>query len=325
MKDHLILGAVIQKIRIVIMMLTLTGLFISCSNSSKPDQTGTRPDESVASNTPPASALILPILCYHAIKKNPKSMWEIGINDFDMQMNYLFQNQYKTVSLQDVKKWLYQGNPLPPKAILLTFDDWDESHYEIAFPILKKYNFVATFNVVSKRIGDPTSIERLTEVIAYGCSVASHSVSHFSLVMMNAKKMQQELTKSKADIERLTNTSVDFFCYPFGNFNKAVIDALKKAGYAGALTTVPGKNYENTAPFELRRILVENDWPLEHVKRYLNFDRNTYIATYESKASEYLNRGLNRMAEVVIGELVEIDKDRPLTKNLLKRLEGVRN
>ena len=46
--------------------------------------------------------------------------------------------------------------------------------------------------------------------------------------------------RSRVVLRRLFHVPVDFFCYPSGAFDPAVIAAVRRAGYLGATTTLPG-------------------------------------------------------------------------------------
>ena len=90
------------------------------------------------------------ILCYHQlVEENPQNSSEIKINDFKRQMEYLHENNYKTLSLEELK-YYHQKGYFPEKSVVITFDDGYRTYFTEAFPILEKYNFNSIiFPVVS--------------------------------------------------------------------------------------------------------------------------------------------------------------------------------
>ncbi|WP_018917269.1 poly-beta-1,6-N-acetyl-D-glucosamine N-deacetylase PgaB [Vreelandella zhanjiangensis] len=69
--------------------------------------------------------------------------------------NLLSAGGYQPVSLQQIIDAKAGGQPLPDKAVLLTFDDGYRSFYDIVFPLLKLYGFPAVQAVVGSWLDVP--------------------------------------------------------------------------------------------------------------------------------------------------------------------------
>lgn len=69
--------------------------------------------------------------------------------------NLLTAGGYQPVSLQQIVDAKAGGQPLPDKAVLLTFDDGYRSFYDIVFPLLKLYGFPAVQAVVGSWLDVP--------------------------------------------------------------------------------------------------------------------------------------------------------------------------
>ncbi len=272
-----------------------------------------------------SDAVTLPVLCYHVIEDEPKSVWSLSTEHFKAHIGYLAENGYRTVSLEDVTLWLDGDGRLPQKSVLITFDDWDKSHYEIAFPILKRAGFTGTFNIISSRAADARSIARLKEMIDHGCSIASHSISHKSLIGMKPSLLQNELQQSKADLESRLAVEISYFCYPYGFYDKAVIGAIEDAGYRGAFITVPGVNSRNTEHCELRRLLIQKDWDVGYLDHLLARDPVLFRAFYNHQAQQFLNSRMYHIVEVIIGELEALEPDAAAASKWRDRLDKARN
>ncbi len=88
------------------------------------------------------------ILMYHRFSENPQSGF-VHREAFEKQIKYL-QNSFNLVTLNDLVKTYRQQGYFPTNTIVITVDDGYSDFYEIAFPILKKYNVPATFFVTTR-------------------------------------------------------------------------------------------------------------------------------------------------------------------------------
>ena len=92
----------------------------------------------------------IPIITYHKISNQKEfGLTTVSKRQFEIQMKYLKSNGYTSVCFKN----LTQEYSLPEKPIIITFDDGYESIYQNAFPILKKYNFMAVVYIITDYIG----------------------------------------------------------------------------------------------------------------------------------------------------------------------------
>jgi len=154
----------------------------------------------------------IPILLYHALfeGKGNAEKYAIRASGFEHHMNYLSEKGFKSISFD---AFLNGYQPLPNKKyIIITFDDGNSSDYSSAFPVLKKYDFVATFFVSVGRIGDHDYLGwgHLREMIDGGMSVQSHGLNHLFLSDLGKDSLRKELTESKTILEDKLSLTVDF-------------------------------------------------------------------------------------------------------------------
>ncbi|MHB0980444.1 MAG: polysaccharide deacetylase family protein [Thermoleophilia bacterium] len=234
--------------------------------------TSTTTSTSVPSDAVPVSAAAvqslparLPILMYHYVDDEPPPAgpYADGLTvrtpDFREEMAYLAENGYRTVLLEDVAAALQGGQSLPAgRLVALTFDDGGLDNYTVAFPILREHGFVATFFVVSGRVGAEGSmtVEQLKEMRSAGMSIQSHTRSHPDLTGLGADALRAQLVGSKADIEEKVGGSVRVLCYPAGSYDKSVVEAARSAGYTLAVTTKSGKDLDPASALELPRMRI---------------------------------------------------------------------
>lgn len=201
----------------------------------------------------------IPILMYHHVAD--ESGWLYVRKDYFLgQMDFLAQKGYTPVTLPEVVESLQTGKPLPPKPIVLTFDDGYRDFYENAYPILKSHNFKATIFVISQHIGGSAYLSwaQLQEMVSSGLViVGDHTLSHPSLLPLSEEKLKDEIISAKNIIEQNLGISVNIFSYPYGGANGQAEKILKEAGFLAAVTSSRGLSCAKL-PYELPRIRIGN-------------------------------------------------------------------
>ncbi len=94
---------------------------------------------------------IVPVLDEHAFVDAAP----VPQSELKEQFDWLRDNGYTVVSLKDVLKAKQNGTDLPPKSVLLTFDDGYRSFYEIVYPMLQSYGYTATLALETSWLETP--------------------------------------------------------------------------------------------------------------------------------------------------------------------------
>lgn len=192
-------------------------------------------------------ALHVPILMYHYISNPPpgadRYRLDLSVRPpmFEAHLQYLRHAGYETVSLSDLILHLTQGHPLPPRPIVLTFDDGYRDAYEEAFPMLLRYGFRGTFFVLTGRAdaGDPRylSWEQIREMSAAGMDIQLHGREHIPLSGRDDAFLFYHVIGGKQSIEAHTGRPVRFFAYPSSDYDAHLIRFLDGYQFWGAVTT----------------------------------------------------------------------------------------
>ncbi len=95
----------------------------------------------------------LPVLMYHHLAEEVQTADTISPRRFREHMETIEQAGYTPITLQDLYDYVEIGKELPPKSVLITFDDGYESNYKLAFPVLKEFNFPAVIFAIGSSIG----------------------------------------------------------------------------------------------------------------------------------------------------------------------------
>lgn len=199
------------------------------------------------------------ILTYHRISYRKHPYLSVSPRQFYRQMDYLFHNGYRVISLDDFYRYKQNGKMSFAKTVIITFDDGYLDNYNNALPILKRHGFTATVFLATGFIGKEYLGEKMLdwakirEMGKNGVNFGSHSASHPFLTKVTREKAEKEIKDSKTTIEEVINKKITFFSYPAGDFNEAVQHIVQKCGYLGACTTISGGNNFYGELFALKR------------------------------------------------------------------------
>ena len=224
----------------------------------------------------PEGYLTIPILCYHQFGKvKSKDKMVVSEEMFDKQMAYLKENNYNVITLREFSDFANYKRRPPKNSIVITIDDGWKNARTIAAPILKKYNFKATLFVYTDLI-KPSKItltwDDIKEMLNDGViEVQSHTRFHTDLSKTKdsesetayKQRIEQEIGESQKIIEQRLGIRPTLLAYPFGTFNDAVIEILKKYQYEGAFTVIKGGNPFFHNNFSLNRSMVFNSEKIE--------------------------------------------------------------
>jgi peptidoglycan/xylan/chitin deacetylase (PgdA/CDA1 family) len=196
----------------------------------------------------------VPILEYHVLGPAPAGApypdLYVSRPDFHKQMNWLDDRGYDAVTLDQVEDAWYHGGSLPPKPIVISFDDGYRPQFTYALPELRRHGWAGVLNL--KAEGSDLYQSNVEAMIDAGWELASHTIHHLDLTTLDAAQLKEEVAGSRAILRREYGVPVDNFCYPSGRYDDTAIAALEAAGYVGATTEIPG-DATRERPYELAR------------------------------------------------------------------------
>lgn len=240
-----------------------------------------------AADTKAAQGVRLPIIMYHSMLKETarQGTYVISPDDFGKDLLYLQKKGYTTVLMKDVIQYVKSGTPLPPKPILLTFDDGYYNNYYYAYPLIQKYNM----KMIISPIGYYTDIfsggdadhpnysyctwEEINEMMRSGLvEFQNHTYNLHSNAgtRIGAQKLKSEskaqyesllradLGKMQQEMQQHTGYTPTTFVYPFGASSKESTAILKKIGFQASMGCRSKTNYITRDPeclYNLNRYL----------------------------------------------------------------------
>lgn len=216
----------------------------------------------------------VPILGYHAIGDSPDGYFT-SEKAFAAQLDALKSAGYQTATLHQLL-----DKKLPPRPIILTFDDGNESCYSRALPALRARGMVATFFVVASYLGDSEATRKIEDqgtpvekryllwpevqaLAAAGMEIGSHSMSHKRLSTLSEAEAEADAKGSRLLLESRLHQPIDLFAYPYNSQRRYLLGAIERAGYRAAVAG----NHGLGGTFELQRMSVVGDLPPDELLR----------------------------------------------------------
>jgi len=98
----------------------------------------------------------VPVLMYHHIDAHVPNVWVVTPESFAVQMRTLRNFGFNPVNSAQMVAFVEAGTPLPPRPVMITFDDGYLSTYIYAFPILQYYGMTATNFIIGHAVGTDT-------------------------------------------------------------------------------------------------------------------------------------------------------------------------
>lgn len=223
----------------------------------------------------------LPILGYHHVVSDEEkqmyyknNIYVMAVSDFEKQMKFLYDNQYSTLTMEEVNEY-YQGEKaLKKKSVVITFDDGMQSFHTLVKPILKKYHLQATCFVIAHKTelkniekkGKYTYLRQEDLVNDENVEYYSHSYNLHHKATGFKKQMEIESYAFILNDFKKCNeiVSTKYFAFPYGKSSENARKVLKK------------ENVTLAFGYNQNRNMIKDDNQFL-LPRYLMFDRMPYI------------------------------------------------
>jgi len=225
----------------------------------------------------------IPVLMYHRVVNDRSEAGKhniyVKLDHLRKQFNFIKRNSYQTITFKD----LNSQNDLNKK-IILTFDDGYVDNYTLLFPLLKEFNFTAVIFLVTKltknkwgiACGEPVigliNEAQIKEMHAYGIEFGGHTRNHLNLLLLSSEQIRDEIFGSKTDIEKMLNTEVISFSYPFGALDENIKSIVKESGYLYGISTKSGPDNIFDDLLQIKRIEISNRTKLYRFRKKVSGD-----------------------------------------------------
>jgi peptidoglycan/xylan/chitin deacetylase (PgdA/CDA1 family) len=233
--------------------------------------------------TAEAEETAVTVLIYHRIGEDKYPTTNIAVERFREQLEYLKNNDYTVISLQQLLQFLQNGISLPERSVVITFDDGYRSVYENGWPVLREYGFPFTVflyvSATDNKHWNYMTWDQVMEMKAAGVDFQNHGFAHDHMAFRpSGMDMDEYRAWIRTDLEVSTRMLSEklkerprFFAVPYGEYNMDLLEEIRSFGYEAILLQDPGSVSSDTEPFAIpREPILGNDWStMEHFQMVL--------------------------------------------------------
>lgn len=159
----------------------------------------------------------------------------LDVSNFREQLDYLKNNGYKTLTMQEFNDWMDKKITLPEKSVLITIDDGAMGTSAIngnkLIPILEEYQMHATLFLITGWWNKENYQSEYLEIESHGNELHHNDYCNDNGCGYKGLKLSKEelVEDLKLSIERIGSNLA--FCYPFYAKNETMVEALKETGF----------------------------------------------------------------------------------------------
>jgi len=212
------------------------------------------------------------ILMYHSIAPAAASNISLSPDAFARQLEYLSKHGYQVVPFSRLVELLREGKVVPPKWVVLTFDDGFADFYDHAYPLILGKRLPVTLFIYAHGVveADKLSWEKLAKLNPQLVEIGAHSLTHRSLIFLNEEARRDEVISSRRLLEDKLHRKVRFFSYPFGAVDQGLIRLVELSGFQAAVgTAYPLGEFSDSGVYLLRRVFVSKVSQYPFVFRFM--------------------------------------------------------
>ncbi len=226
-----------------------------------------------------AEGQTIPVLLYHDISDQFKDEYTISPWRFAAQMERLYSDGYKSISLRDLDNLRREDLG---RAVVITFDDGYASFIDYAFPLLKDSGFKAAVNIIGQYVGtfmtlggnrpmlswDEYRFLKNSGLVELGCHTYNlHSMSR--VPPYSGKVLEDDLRLFTETFAKEIGTSPDILAWPFGAYDQNGVRVAERIGFKYLLTSREALFRENGNLNEIPRLNINNRLDLVSFCQYI--------------------------------------------------------
>ncbi len=216
------------------------------------------------------------VLMYHRFNEAEHPATSISSKTFEKQMQYLKDNNFKVLPTSSLIPFFNKEIQLPKKSVFITIDDAYKSVYQIAYPILKKYNFpfsvfVSTKFVSTNKNSDFMSWEMLKNLSKENVEILNHTKSHKNLINLLPSEIKREFLDAEEEIFKNIGKIGKITSYPYGESNLTVENIAKELNFKLAFSQHSSPIHISHDKMKLARFALNDEFgSLKRFKEIIN-------------------------------------------------------
>lgn len=239
----------------------------------------------------------LRVLMYHKVSPiEEKDTLTVTAAQFERHLQIIKNRGYNTISFSDLGNYIARKMDLPPRPLLLTFDDGYKNTYTVAYPLLEKYQMKAGIFLITSLLQTGhnentkmnqeylhiNDVEQMDpEIIHFGL----HTNDHKSFNNLSIEEIDLDIKNCKSALQSLRVNFQSCLAYPYGAYSKKepvktgkIFQCLKANNIEFAfrignrINNLPLKN-----KFLIQRIDIRGDDPLWKFKLVLTMGKKVFL------------------------------------------------
>jgi peptidoglycan/xylan/chitin deacetylase (PgdA/CDA1 family) len=192
----------------------------------------------------------------------------VKIERLEENINYLLENKYKIVSLEELVSKIEKKEKIPDKWVVFTIDDGYKSFYEHGLEVFKKHKLPFTLflfvQAIDKNYSEFINWKQVKEISKYG-TIAFHSYEHNHLTKMSHIDILKDTQTGIQILRHQIENFSEFYSYPYGEFNAKTQDIIQKFGFRAIFNQNIGVVSDESDIFNLNRIPLLGNYKLDEI------------------------------------------------------------
>ncbi|MDE6797509.1 MAG: polysaccharide deacetylase family protein [Ruminococcus sp.] len=214
--------------------------------------------------------IFLPVIMYHSVYGDAPEEYIVTPEQFENDLSWLAENEYTSVTAQQLTDYVNGTGGLPEKPVMITLDDGCYNNLSEVLPVLEKYDMNAVVSVVGQytdvtAVNDPhipaysyltwEDIDSLTESGHVEIGNHTYNMHTFKGERQGCAKnpdeteeeyrelLYNDLNRLQNEIHEHTGKLPVVFAYPFGFRSPEAMPVIRELGFTITLTCTEKPNY----------------------------------------------------------------------------------
>jgi len=208
----------------------------------------------------------VPIIMYHKVTKDAAQIGKFAITPAELEADFKFlqESDYEPVTMQALINFVHGRGELPPRPVVLTFDDGYFSDYHYVYPLAAQYRTPVVCSIIGKVTDEYTEEGRediiyphvtwhqveemaqsgFVEIQNHGhdlhctrCGASGAKRRSGESEEAYAARLGEDLMTLQRCIEARLGCMPTTFTYPFGAKSEGSDEVLKELGFQASLMT----------------------------------------------------------------------------------------
>lgn len=183
------------------------------------------------------------ILLYHHVSEKTPASTTVSPSTFRKHIQHLHEN-FQVLPLAEIISALQAKQPLPDRAVAITFDDGYVDIYENGHQILNEFKLPYTVFINPDLVGTADyhlSWQQMKAMAKQGATFANHNLRHEHLLARKGnedesdwlKRVTSDIQQAELLLQENLAISHKYFAYPYGEFSPALQQRITDLGYIG--------------------------------------------------------------------------------------------